>query len=181
MIRSQRALTPDAPRAANRCYRTIPRRKSGPWATRLLDSVQARPITASSAGDASKPTHGEFSKRVLRIGEQPDLRRNRVVQPRLFWGGSTNGVREGNLVARVQVPKSDARDPVILSDGYFEQLVAQGAPPLPAAWGIPRCSSATWVQRDRCGPAELVEVACASLAVVDSAHAALPNVRREFK
>ena len=55
------------------------------------------------------------------------LQKDRAVLHRLFAFAEDLEYREGNPAARVQAPKSDGRDPVLLTDDQYEALLAECA------------------------------------------------------
>jgi site-specific recombinase XerD len=75
-------------------------------------------------------------RRVHRIGggtvKNRTIAKDRAVLHRIFDFALEHELREGNPVARVEVAKSDAFEPVILDDAQYERLIAacQGRPML---------------------------------------------------
>ena len=68
--------------------------------------------------DGSKPLHNRT------------LAKDRAVLHRLFEIAEAREWREGNPVAKVEVERADARDPVILTSTQYESLIAQYRDPI---------------------------------------------------
>jgi site-specific recombinase XerD len=61
------------------------------------------------------------------VASNRTLQKDRATLHSVFSFAEELELREGNPVGRVSVPKADPRDPVILSDEQYEELLAAGA------------------------------------------------------
>jgi integrase/recombinase XerD len=78
-------------------------------------------------------THGPHGDALERPLHGRTLERDRAVLHKMFHMADALEYREGNPVSRVEAPKYDSRDPVILSDEQFERLLTE-CEPKPMLW-----------------------------------------------
>lgn len=69
--------------------------------------------------------HGPHGEKLWKPRSNRTLAKDRAVLHRLFALADRLEFRDGNPVARTEPPKSDPRDPVILSDEQYEVLLAE--------------------------------------------------------
>jgi integrase len=88
----------------------------------LLERIQAAHIKQYMSW---RRTHGPHGKKRKKSLSARTVAKDQAVLHRVFAYADELELREGNPVARVRPPKSDPRDPVIISDEEYERLLAE--------------------------------------------------------
>ena len=87
-----------------------------------VDNIHAAHIAGYLSWRRMHGPHGEKLKRPI---STRTLQKDRAVLHRIFAIADRLEYRDGNPVARIDPPKPDGRDPVILSDAQYERLLAE--------------------------------------------------------